>query len=161
MSVPVQALMIRRCYLLVGKNLFIITPLVLLLVASIIMSLWSTVSVIQYASSVQAKEPDHWIGSSWLYLVSILLPSVLDLGLTGILLHHLTRTMKQVYAPHSRKKISRLSNLVWQSALPPTLCTICVCVIYIQFGISHRVSALHSAHAQNPFDGLFLGTDWT
>jgi hypothetical protein len=138
MSVPVQALMIRRCYHLVGKNLFIIMPLVLLLVASIVMSLWSTVSLIEYASSVQAKDPGHWIGSSWLYLISTILPSVLDLSLTGILLRYLTRTMKQVYAPHSRKQISRLANLVWQSALPPTLCTVCVCVIYVQFGISHQ-----------------------
>jgi len=31
---------------------------------------------------------------------------------------------------------------VWQSALPPTLCTICVSVIYIRFSTARQVSAL-------------------
>ncbi|KAN0136626.1 hypothetical protein V8E53_005673 [Lactarius tabidus] len=142
MSVPVQALMIRRCYYLVGKNLFIITPLVLLLVASIVTSLWTTISIIQYVASIQGKGPNpsaENFGVSWLYLVSTLLPSVLDLVLTGILLHYLTQTMKQVYAPHVRKRISRLADVVWQSALPPTLCTTCLCVVYLQFSAAHRL----------------------
>jgi len=139
MSVPAQALMIRRCYYLVGKNLFIITPLVLLWVATIVISLWSTVSIIQLTNSIhQAKHPSLPIGISWLYLTSILLPSVLDLSLTGISLLYLTRTMKQVYAPRTRKRISRLANVVWRSALLPTLCTICLCVVYVQFRAAHQ-----------------------
>ncbi|KAI9448972.1 hypothetical protein BJY52DRAFT_1192966 [Lactarius psammicola] len=135
-SVPVQALMIRRCYYLVRKNLFIITSLVLLLVASIVMALWSTVSIIHVVTSINLKDPVpsfQRIGISWPYLISLLLPSVLDLILTGILLHYLTQTMKQVYATHTRKRLSRLTNVVWQSALPPTLCTICLCVLYVQY----------------------------
>ncbi|KAH8988377.1 hypothetical protein EDB92DRAFT_1948053 [Lactarius akahatsu] len=69
-------------------------------------------------------------------LMSVLLPSVLDLILTGFcvicdllvtlasrahpsrqVLHYLTRTMKRVYAAHKRKRIFRLANIVWQSAL--------------------------------------------
>ena len=36
-------------------------------------------------------------------------------------------------------------------------------MIYIQFGISHRVSAPHSAPAWKPFGVtvLFVGADWT
>ncbi|KAN0136622.1 hypothetical protein V8E53_005669 [Lactarius tabidus] len=134
-SAPVQALMIRRCYYLVGKNMLIITPLLLLLVASIVMTLWSIVSIFHFYSVV-AKDPLSLlqvVGISWPFLMSVLLPSVLDLILSGILLRHLTRTMKQVYAAHTRKQISRLMNIVWQSALPPTLCAICVSVLYIQY----------------------------
>ncbi|KAF8266022.1 hypothetical protein EI94DRAFT_241449 [Lactarius quietus] len=135
-SVPVQVLMIRRCYYIVGRNLVIITPIVLLLVVSIVMSLWSTGLIIHFMRSINAKDPVPSLqgtGLSWPYLISMLLPSILDLMLTGILLHYLTRTMKQVYAPQTRKRISRFANIVWQSALPPTICAICLCVVYIRF----------------------------
>ncbi|KAH9175781.1 hypothetical protein EDB89DRAFT_2066360 [Lactarius sanguifluus] len=135
-SVPVQALMIRRCYYIVNKNMFIITPLVLLLVGSIAVTLWSMVLIFRFYNALLRKDPLvllEVVGISWPFLVSLLLPSVLDLALSGILLRYLTRTMKRVYAPNTRKRISRLVNIVWQSALPPTLCAICVSVLYIQY----------------------------
>ncbi|KAI9448977.1 hypothetical protein BJY52DRAFT_293646 [Lactarius psammicola] len=135
-SVPVQALMIRRCYYLVGKNTFIITPLVLLLVASIAMTLWAMVTIFRFYSILVAKDPFillKVVGISWPFLMSVLIPSVLDLILSGILLHYLTRTMKQVYAAHKRRRISHLVNIVWQSALPPTVCAVCVSALYIQY----------------------------
>ncbi|KAI9448975.1 hypothetical protein BJY52DRAFT_1216096 [Lactarius psammicola] len=135
-AVPVQALMIRRCYYLVSKNMFIITPLVLLLVASIATTLWAMVIILRFYTTVVAKDPFiilKVVGISWPFLMSVLLPSVLDLILSGILLHYLTRTMKQVYATHTRKRIYRLVNIVWQSALPPTVCAIFVSVLYIQY----------------------------
>ncbi|KAH9060673.1 hypothetical protein EDB87DRAFT_1683369 [Lactarius vividus] len=137
-SVPVQALMIRRCYYLVGKNMFIITPLLLLLVTSTVMTLWIIVSIIKFVIAIKTtgilvKPQMIGVSSSWPFLMSLLLPSVLDVTLTILLLHYLTRTMKQVYAAHTRKQISRLVNIVWRSALPPTLCTICMTVLYIQY----------------------------
>ncbi|KAI9448980.1 hypothetical protein BJY52DRAFT_1364182 [Lactarius psammicola] len=154
-SVPVQALMIRRCYYLVSKNMLIVvsssarhqeyhdvepfptqTPLVLLLVASIAMTLWAMVLIFRFYNILVAKDPFillHVVGISWPFLMSLLLPSVLDLILSGILLHYLTRTMKQVYAAHKRRRLSRLVNIVWQSALPPSVCAVTVSVLYIQY----------------------------
>lgn len=135
-SFPVQTLMIVRCYWLGGKNMFIIMPLVLLLVASVAMASWSVFIVIHYLTTFAEED---WIrlpqtvGIVWPYMTSLLLPSVLDLALTGILLHYLTRAMKRVYSPHKRKSVSRLVNVVWQSALPPTLCAICTFVLYFLF----------------------------
>ncbi|KAH9032552.1 hypothetical protein EDB84DRAFT_1561948 [Lactarius hengduanensis] len=145
-SVPVQALMIRRCYYLVGKSMFTITPLVLLLVASTVATLWVTVSVITFVTSIKAKAlvpSPRWANTSesWLFLMSVLLPSVLDLALTTLLLYYLTRTMKRVYAVHTRKRISRLVNIVWQSALPPTLGAICLTGFYIQYATVPQVSS--------------------
>jgi len=54
-------------------------------------------------------------------------------------LHSLTQTMKRVYSPHTRKRISRLTNIVWQSALLPTLCTTCLCVVYVKICAAHQV----------------------
>ncbi|KAI0252281.1 hypothetical protein BJV78DRAFT_1204188 [Lactifluus subvellereus] len=65
--------------------------------------------------------------------------TVLDIALSSILLHYLTRSMKQVYATQIRKRIARLMAIVWQSAVPPTLCTICLCIFYIQFSLATRV----------------------
>lgn len=146
-SVPVQALMIRRCYYLVGKSMFTITPLVLLLVASTVATLWVTVSVITLVTNIEANlakgliPSSRWADTFWLFLMSVLLPSVLDLTLTTLLLYYLTRTMKRVYAAHTRKRISRLVNIVWQSALPPTLGAICLTGFYIQYAMVPQVSS--------------------
>ncbi|KAH9172477.1 hypothetical protein EDB89DRAFT_2229415 [Lactarius sanguifluus] len=102
---------------------------------------WVTVSVITFVTSIKAKGlvPSPRGDTSWLFLMSVLLPSVLDLTLTTLLLYYLTRTMKQVYAAHIRKRISRLVNIVWQSALPPTLEAICLTGFYIQYATVPQV----------------------
>ncbi|KAH8988325.1 hypothetical protein EDB92DRAFT_1948012 [Lactarius akahatsu] len=159
-SVPVQALMIRRCYYLVNKNMFIITPLVLLLVVSVVVSLWSTVLAFRYVALLTSSDPvrlQKLAGISWPYLLSILLPSVLDLTLTGILLYYLTRTAKRVYAVHKRRRIFRLANIVWQSALPPTLCAICVLALYLRFAIApERVVAFWMPVMQGTIGKLYV-----
>ncbi|KAH9034528.1 hypothetical protein EDB84DRAFT_1486686 [Lactarius hengduanensis] len=115
--------------------MFIITPLMLLLVTSTVMSLWTTVSIIEFVNTMKTTGllPTLTVQRSWPFLMSVLLPSVLDVALTIILLHYLTRSMKQVYAAHTRKRISRLVNIIWRSALPPTLCAICIAVLFIQY----------------------------
>ncbi|KAH9034204.1 hypothetical protein EDB85DRAFT_2289122 [Lactarius pseudohatsudake] len=138
-SGPVQALMIRRCYYLVNKNMFIVTPLVSLLVASVVVSVWSTIIAFRHVALLTSSDPvrlQELARISWPYLMSILLPLVLDLSLTGILLYYLTRTAKRVYAVHKRRRIFRLANIVWQSALPPTLCAIWVFALYFRFAIA-------------------------
>ncbi|KAI9448970.1 hypothetical protein BJY52DRAFT_1216092 [Lactarius psammicola] len=104
------------------------------------MSLWSTVSTLHFVTCnfvtcVRAKgvSSPQETGIYWPFLISVLLPSVLDLTLSAILLHYLTRAMKQVYAAHTRRRISRLVNIIWQSALPPTLCAVCMSVFYIRY----------------------------
>ncbi|KAH9162354.1 hypothetical protein EDB89DRAFT_2026150 [Lactarius sanguifluus] len=142
-SALVQALMIRRCYILVGKNMFIVTPLVLLLVASTVVSLWSIISIVKLLTVIPAEDiiPSfQGIGIYWPYFMSLLLPTFLDLILTGVLLHYLTRTRQRVYAAHARKCISRFANIVWQSALPPTLCTICLSVFYVQYSTMRQTN---------------------
>ncbi|KAI9433971.1 hypothetical protein H4582DRAFT_959850 [Lactarius indigo] len=142
-SFPVQALMIERCYWLGKKNMFITIPLVLLLVASVIMTSWSIFLMIHYLTTFAQEDwvrLPQTVGILWPYMISLLLPSVLDLALTGILLHYLTRTMKRVYASHQRKLITRLVIIVWQSALPPTLCAMCTFVLYLLLTTTPRMA---------------------
>jgi len=132
----VQTLLLRRCYHIVGKNMYIIAPLVLLLITSIIITIWSIIQVLHFVVTLSPTaylhEPEV-VGISYPYLMSLILPSILDITLTCILLRYLMRTMKQVYAAHLRRKVSHLMTVVWQSAIPPTLCTIFLCVLYAQF----------------------------
>ncbi|KAH9001742.1 hypothetical protein EDB92DRAFT_1966600 [Lactarius akahatsu] len=142
-SFPVQGLMIVRCYWLGGKNMFIIMPLVLLLVASMAMASWSVYLLIHYLTTFPEEDwvrLPQTVGVLWPYTISLLLPSVLDLALTGILLYYLTRAMKRVYSPHKRKSVTRLVNVVWQSALPPTLCAICTLVLYLLFTTASQMA---------------------
>ncbi|KAH8988971.1 hypothetical protein EDB86DRAFT_2831733 [Lactarius hatsudake] len=71
--------------------------------------------------------PEKVLLETFTVLMSVLLPSVLDLVLSGI-----------VYAPRGRKRISRLVNIVWQYALPPTLCAVCLSALYIQYATSRQ-----------------------
>ncbi|KAH9077733.1 hypothetical protein EDB83DRAFT_1509094 [Lactarius deliciosus] len=142
-SAPVQALMIRRCYILVGKNMFIVTLLVLLLVASTAVQLWSIISIVKLLTVIPAENilPSfQGIGINWPYFMSLLLPTFLDLVLTGVLLHYLIRTKKRVYTEYARKWISRFANIVWQSALPPTFCTICLSVFYVLYSTMRQTN---------------------
>jgi len=144
-SFPVQALMIGRCYFLVNKNLFVVTPLVVLLMASVVMTSWSMFFLAHLLSTTPEEDwgalPQLVGILIWPYFVSLLLPSVLDVILTSILLYYLTRAMKRVYAPYKRKRITRLVNIVWQSALPPTLCAITTFVLYFLFSTAVRITA--------------------
>ncbi|KAI0263213.1 hypothetical protein BC834DRAFT_888024 [Gloeopeniophorella convolvens] len=137
-AVPIQALMIRRCYYIVGKNMYIIGPLVLLLLSSIAMSIWGTVISFRFEATDAGHDvryPKPFI--AYPFLMCIVLPAVLDFMLTGILLFYLTRSMKRVYSEHIRRRISRLITVAWQSAVPPTICSICLAVIYIENSTLH------------------------
>ncbi|KAH9057119.1 hypothetical protein EDB83DRAFT_2613800 [Lactarius deliciosus] len=140
-SFPVQALMILRCYWLGGKNMFIIvssSP-----VTEMAMASWSVFLLIHYLTAFAEED---WVrlpqivGILWPYTITLLLPSILDLALTGILLHYLTRAKKRVYSPRNRKSVTHLVNVVWQSALPPTLCAICTFVLYLLFTTASRMA---------------------
>ena len=48
-------------------------------------------------------------------------------------------------------------NIVWQSALPPTLCAICVSVLYIQYSTVPQVSVSISAPAQGSRSRELIG----
>ncbi|KAF8498181.1 hypothetical protein F5888DRAFT_227849 [Russula emetica] len=158
-AAPIQALMIWRCYYIVGKNKHILVLLVSFLITSIALSIWSITKSLQFEVTLSAKDNLHMpqsVGISYPYLMSLILPSstfyhsndpqfetshhylVLDVILSGILLHYLTRTMKHVYAPHMRRRLAYLMTAVWKSAIPPTLCAIFLCMLYAQISAEQQ-----------------------
>ncbi|KAI0000809.1 hypothetical protein BJV74DRAFT_882644 [Russula compacta] len=135
-AVPVQALMLRRCYYIVGKNMYIITPLVALLIISIAMFAWLFIHILQFeitGFTCNYLRMLDSVGVPLPYFLNLILPSILDVAISGILLHYLTRSMRQVYTAYIRRRLAHLMTVVWQSAIPPTLCTIFLSVVCIQF----------------------------
>lgn len=135
-AVPIQALMIRRCYYIVGQNNYVLALLVSFLITSSVLSIWSISTSLKFETTPIAKTHLHLpqtVGISYPYLMSLILPSILDVTLSGILLYYLTRTMKRVYARHMRRRVAYLMTAVWKSAIPPTLCAVFLCMLYVQF----------------------------
>ncbi|KAN0136499.1 hypothetical protein V8E53_005546 [Lactarius tabidus] len=59
------------------------------------------------------------------------LSSILDVTLSSILFYYLTQSKKRVYADRAVQWISRRVIIVWQSAIPPTICTIVISITYV------------------------------
>jgi len=70
------------------------------------------------------------------FLLYTACPTALDISLSCILLWFLIQTKKRVFAEQKRQRISRLITIVWQSAVPPTLCSVSLSTTYI---VSKRV----------------------
>jgi len=158
-AIPVQALMIRRCYYAVGKNPYIIAPLVLLLLTSAALSIWVTVNVLRFQITSSTKDYSQFpesFGVSYPYMTFLIVPSILDVSLTCILLYYLSRTMKQVYTARIHRRLSRLMGVVWQSAIPPTVCTIVLCIVYVQ-SITARQVASYTQEKQQPWYAAIRG----
>ncbi|KAH9021114.1 hypothetical protein EDB83DRAFT_2432096 [Lactarius deliciosus] len=72
----------------------------------------------------------------WTILMYSASSSVLDIILSYILFFYLTQSRKRVYADQAVQWISRLIIIVWQSAIPPTVCAI---GFFLTFILSHRL----------------------
>ncbi|KAI0297019.1 hypothetical protein B0F90DRAFT_1742388 [Multifurca ochricompacta] len=70
------------------------------------------------------------------FLLCNIFPTVLNIILSSILLHFLTRSKRRVYTEQTRQSIARLITVVWQSAVPPTVCHV---VLFITYLISHQL----------------------
>ncbi|KAF8272715.1 hypothetical protein EI94DRAFT_1717772 [Lactarius quietus] len=127
-STPVQLLMLWRCYYILKKRLHFIIPILLLLLGSVALALFDTVGL--FWGMFKGKNPSSSHGF-WCLLLYSSLCSTLDIILSSILFYYLIQSRKRVYADHAVQWISRLLIILWQSAIPPTLCAVGLLLIYI------------------------------
>ncbi|KAI9459852.1 hypothetical protein BJY52DRAFT_1264125 [Lactarius psammicola] len=132
-STPVQSLLLWRCYYILKKNMYFIIPLLLLLLVTVALAIFDTIWLFMRAYGWGRLSRSHPFWSLLAYSAS---SSVLDIILSYILFFYLTRSRKRVYADHALQWISRLITIVWQSAIPPTLCAIGFFITYI---LSHHL----------------------
>ncbi|KAI1785646.1 hypothetical protein LXA43DRAFT_953550 [Ganoderma leucocontextum] len=154
MAAPVQAFLIWRCWSLVNRNRYVLVPLLLLLLTSIIAGITVTVETFQtHFGIVRVNEGplpkipinitctlssrtscrSHWRTNSGDVPVVLSLSSgaLLDVLVTGILLTFLARSKQHVTSSRFRRILRRLTVLIWEAALPPCVCAILTVVTYL------------------------------
>ncbi|KAI9435579.1 hypothetical protein H4582DRAFT_660404 [Lactarius indigo] len=107
-------------------------PLIFLLLGTVALSIFETVWLFRGMYDGENPRGSH---AFWSLLLYTSLPLLLDTILSSILFCYLTQSRKRVYADHAVQWISRLIIIVWQSAIPPTICSIGIFTVYI---VSHR-----------------------
>ncbi|KAH9960291.1 hypothetical protein BC827DRAFT_407583 [Russula dissimulans] len=130
-AAPVQSLLIWRCYYILGEKLrlYIIIPLGFLVLGEVALSILVTVGI--FLPNIRGG-PGLDSTALWSpYLLYLIFPSVLDIALCFILFYYLTQTRRRVYSKQKRQRVARLMIIVWQSAVPPTLCSISIVITYL------------------------------
>ncbi|KAH9976621.1 hypothetical protein BGW80DRAFT_1289437 [Lactifluus volemus] len=121
-ATPIQSWLIWHSYNILKKKLYIVIPLLALLLASIIISIVATVEILLTCSG---KGRIH---TKAILVLTGIFPSVLDIAISVILFCYLAQAKKRVYTEQMRQYIARMTTIVWQSAIPPTLFTIGVAI---------------------------------
>ncbi|EMD34274.1 hypothetical protein CERSUDRAFT_86396 [Gelatoporia subvermispora B] len=133
MAAPVQSFLIWRCWTLMNRSWLVLTPLSLILLASVISSTIVTSEALQIQFSVitdpTAVLPD--LPPNITFILALTCSAVLDVAVTGILLFFLWRSKQNVVSSRFRRILKRLTMLVWEAALPPCICAICTVVTYL------------------------------
>ncbi|KAH8993161.1 hypothetical protein EDB92DRAFT_439305 [Lactarius akahatsu] len=131
-SIPVQSLLIWRCYYILKRNAYLIIPLLLLMLGSAALAIFDTIDLFGLGSRESSNAPVFWP-----LLLYCALTSILDIILSSILFYYLTQSRKRIYVDHTVQWISRHIIIVWQSVIPPTVCTLVISILY---GLSQHLS---------------------
>ncbi|KAI0316419.1 hypothetical protein OF83DRAFT_254745 [Amylostereum chailletii] len=126
MSTPVQSFLLWRCWLILGRNLFIIIPLGIILLGCVAASIVVTVESFVKSSGVAFTE-----NVNPAVVIALTLPAILDILLTGILLLFLSRSRSDVYTRRTRQVMRRLMFTVWEAAVPPCVVAFVSMIIYV------------------------------
>ncbi|KAI9442328.1 hypothetical protein H4582DRAFT_1273732 [Lactarius indigo] len=132
-STPVQSLLIWRCYHILRRNAYLIIPLLFLLLGSVGLAIFDTLGlfITRFGEGKPSRSPVFWS-----FLLYSAFSSILDIILSSILFYYLTQSRKRIYVDHTVQWISRHISIVWQSVIPPTVCTLGISILY---GVSHHL----------------------
>ncbi|GBE82862.1 hypothetical protein SCP_0412490 [Sparassis crispa] len=132
LAVPVQAFLIWRCWMLLSRRWYVLVPLTLMLLASIITSIIVTVQTFSIPDSwwyIPTPAPPE-VPISSVFILSLASSAVLDVAVTGILLTYLARAKPTIISSRFRRVMKRLTILVWEAAIPPCVCAIVTVILY-------------------------------
>ncbi|KAH9176217.1 hypothetical protein EDB89DRAFT_209685 [Lactarius sanguifluus] len=132
-SIPVQSLLIWRCYYILKRNAYLIIPLLLLLLGSAVLAIFDTIDLFRPRSGEGRSSNAPMF---WPLLLYSALTSILDIILSSILFYYLTQSRKRIYVDHTVQWISRHITIVWQSVIPPTVCALGISILY---GVSRHL----------------------
>ncbi|KAH9057612.1 hypothetical protein EDB87DRAFT_1578611 [Lactarius vividus] len=146
-AAPIQAFFIWRCYYILKKRIYVIIPLVLALVTSVVLTAWVTVYLFGIISIPKPARPEDYHPTAtsiwWPFVACLAVPAALDIVITSILLYSLTAFLRRIHTEqlrgvrHSGQRIMRFIVVVWQAAIPPGLCAVVLVIKYMVFTETH------------------------
>ncbi|KAH8991536.1 hypothetical protein EDB92DRAFT_1993605 [Lactarius akahatsu] len=124
LAAPVQLFLTWRCWHLMKRKWFIALPLVLMVIGTIITTIYVIVILfrIKFASKDTLTVELHTFFTC--YVVCLVFSAAIDISVTGILLVFLIRSRSKVYTKRFRKVLSQLICITWESAIPPCTCAL-------------------------------------
>ncbi|KDQ49486.1 hypothetical protein JAAARDRAFT_42910 [Jaapia argillacea MUCL 33604] len=134
---PIQAFLIRRCWMLTNKSWLALVPLIGLLLVTIIANIVQTAAMFELYFPSNGSPPHIKISFIQSFVVGLVSTAVLDVALTIILLTILWRSRSSIYSRRFRRTIRRLILISWEAAvLPSSSATISV-LLFIILGNSN------------------------
>ncbi|KDQ49488.1 hypothetical protein JAAARDRAFT_74696 [Jaapia argillacea MUCL 33604] len=134
LAFPVQAFLIRRCWMLTKKSWLALVSLTGLLLVTIIANILQTAAMLELYVTPGGSPPHFKLPYIQSFVVGLVSTAVLDAVLTIILLTTLWRSRSSIYSRRFRRTIRRLVLISWEAAvLPSSSATISV-LLFIIFG---------------------------
>ncbi|KDQ49703.1 hypothetical protein JAAARDRAFT_74548 [Jaapia argillacea MUCL 33604] len=139
---PIQAFLIRRCWMLTNKNSLILVLLSSLLLSTIALSVYLCFAMFSLSLSHPQSSALPVNGP---YIWNLILTAVLDFTLTSILSIFLWRSRSDVYTRRVRRTIRRVILISWEAAALPAVCALLAAILRILMGHSNYWSLFFRA----------------
>ncbi|KAH9021107.1 hypothetical protein EDB83DRAFT_2320525 [Lactarius deliciosus] len=127
--------------LILKKRIYVIIPLVLALITSVVLTIWVTVYIFGILSIPKPARPEDYHPTAtsiwWPFVACLAVPAALDVVITSILLYSLTKFLRRIHTEQLRGRIMRFIIVVWQAAIPPGLCAVALVIKYMVFTETH------------------------
>ncbi|KAI0262439.1 hypothetical protein BC834DRAFT_891326 [Gloeopeniophorella convolvens] len=141
-AVPIQCFLFFRCWPILGRLRYLVLSVVIgLMIGSIIATVLMTARIFEIRTVVVqgfSHVPSPIAKLFPPVILSAVFPALLDMLLTAILVVFLRRSLRHVYTRHFRQRITRYIAMIWQAAIPPTLCALAFALTYAIFSTTHQ-----------------------
>jgi len=124
LAAPVQLFLTWRCWHLMKRRWFIATPLILLIIGTIITTIYVIVILFRIQFASQETIAVELTTFYTCFAVCLAFSAAIDISVTGILLVFLIQSRSRVYTRKFRKVLSQLISITWESAVPPCACAL-------------------------------------
>ncbi|KDQ62014.1 hypothetical protein JAAARDRAFT_204385 [Jaapia argillacea MUCL 33604] len=128
---PIQAFLIRRCWILTNKNSPLLVFLSSLLLSTIGLSVYLCIAMFTLSL---ARGRTSTLPLNAPYIWSLILSAVLDLTLTVVLFVFLWRSRFDAFSPRVRRTIRRVVLISWEAAALPAVCAVLAVLMYTTMG---------------------------
>ncbi|KLO06941.1 hypothetical protein SCHPADRAFT_672540 [Schizopora paradoxa] len=140
LAAPVQGFLIWRCWLLTKRSKPLLVAFLLFYAASIAFAIATVLRVFSFdfeglyiavGEALEAGQPIPETQMDPIFLCCLVFPATMDTALTTILFIFLWRSRTDVVTSRFRRTLTSLMFVIWEAALPPTVCAIAALITYV------------------------------